>query len=155
MSFSAPIPGRSSQRNMRRRLRHAPIAEINVTPFVDVMLVLLVIFMITAPLLSSGVPVNLPTSRASAIEQPDAMVSVTIDSTGQIYLDDVRISSSAFATKLVTIARTDREKNRQSQIMLYADRSLRYGTVMRIIGDVNRAGLTRIALVTTGEPQDN
>jgi biopolymer transport protein TolR len=125
------------------------MAEINVTPFVDVMLVLLIIFMVTAPLLTSGVPVNLPETRANALDQEQAPVQISIDESGQVFVDDQPLDAAQLEARLGEIAATQDPDNPR-QIMLRGDRALDYGLVMRVMGELNRAGLNRVALVTTG-----
>ncbi|HEY0269759.1 MAG TPA: protein TolR [Sphingomonas sp.] len=134
-----------------RRRGRAPMAEINVTPLVDVMLVLLIIFMITAPLLMTGVPVNLPDSRAKALEQPKKPVQVSIDDKGQVYLDDAPVSDSELPDRLAGIAARS-PGGEPTQIFLRADRALDYGKVMSVMGELNRAGLNKVALVSTAAP---
>jgi biopolymer transport protein TolR len=131
-----------------RRRGRAPMAEINVTPLVDVMLVLLIIFMITAPLLMTGVPVNLPDSRAKALDQPKKPVQISLDGKGQIYLDDEAIQEDALAARLADIAAKQSESD-PTQVFLRADRSIDYGTVMKVMGELNVAGLNHVSLVTT------
>ena len=131
----------------RGRGRRAPMAEINVTPLVDVMLVLLIIFMVTAPLLTSGVPVNLPDSRAKALDQDQKPVEVSIDDTGAIFIDKAPVSQSDLADRFDAIA-AQSGTAKPPQIFLRADRSLDYGRVMTVMGELNRAGLNRVALVT-------
>ncbi|MDB5718271.1 MAG: biopolymer transporter TolR [Sphingomonas bacterium] len=133
--------------------RRAPMAEINVTPLVDVMLVLLIIFMITAPLLVAGVPVNLPDSRAAALDQDDKPVQVSLDERGRIFLDDEEIADAALGSRLAAIAGRPAPQGKKPQVFLRADRTLDYGRVMRVMGELNRAGLNRVALVTVGEEQ--
>ncbi|TNE60436.1 MAG: biopolymer transporter ExbD [Sphingomonadales bacterium] len=129
-----------------RRSRRAPMAEINVTPFVDVMLVLLIIFMVTAPLLASGVPVELPDSRANPIDQQPDQVTITVDPTGAIFIDDERVPAGGLADALAAIERgADGE---EPIIVLRGDRSLQYGRVMAVMGELNRAGFGSISLVT-------
>jgi biopolymer transport protein TolR len=131
----------------RSRTRRAPMAEINVTPMVDVMLVLLIIFMVTAPLLVAGVPVNLPDARSKALDQDAKPVQLSIDAKGKIFLNDVEIAPVALPDELTRIAA--RQVGGQApQIFLRADRSLDYGRVMVVMGELSRAGLTRVALVT-------
>ena len=140
---------RLGHRNLNRsgnRSKPSPMAEINVTPFVDVMLVLLIIFMVTAPLLVSGVPVELPQTRANALNQTPDQVTISIDSTGSIYIDDRKIESGALFASLKEI---DADKSRNNLvIVLRADRSLQYARVMSVMGELNRAGLNSISLVT-------
>jgi biopolymer transport protein TolR len=129
--------------------RRAPMAEINVTPLVDVMLVLLIIFMVTAPLLVAGVPVNLPDSRAKPLEQQQKPVQISLDNSGKLYVDEVEVPLPGLPARLATIPHgTD-----APQIYLRADRSLDYGRVMQVMGELNRAGLNKVALVTN-EAQD-
>ena len=129
--------------------RRAPMAEINVTPLVDVMLVLLIIFMVTAPLLVAGVPVNLPDSRAKPLEQRQKPVQISIDTSGKLYVDEVEVPMPALPDRLASLP----HGADAPQIYLRADRSLDYGRVMQVMGELNRAGLNKVALVTN-EAQD-
>ena len=129
--------------------RRAPMAEINVTPLVDVMLVLLIIFMVTAPLLVAGVPVNLPDSRASALEQDQKPVQVSLDHEGRLFLDDDQVAPAALGGRLAQLPRDPAGK--PPQVFLRADRALDYGRVMQVMGELNHAGFNRVALVTEGE----
>lgn len=138
--------------NGRRNRGRAPMSEINVTPFVDVMLVLLIIFMITAPLLVTGVPVDLPESRANALDQEQQPVQISIDQEGRIYLDDEEMSRNALAARLNEIAANQSAEDPR-QIMLRGDRTLDYGLIMGVMGELNRAGLNRVSLVTTGSSE--
>ena len=133
--------------NRRGRGRRAPMAEINVTPLVDVMLVLLIIFMVTAPLLVAGVPVKLPESHARALDQNKKPVTLTIDGQGQVFLDESPVSDDDLPQRMAELRqRLDPE----AQVYLRADGGLDYARVMRIMGELNRAGLNKVALVTTG-----
>src|SRR5687768_6355896 len=123
-----------------RRGRRTPMAEINVTPMVDVMLVLLIIFMVTAPLLATGIQVDLPESKASALDQDNEPVPISIDATGAVFIDDTPVSDDLLAPRLAQIAATSREEG-GPRIFLRADRGLHYGRVMEIMGEINRAGL--------------
>ena len=124
----------------------APMSEINVTPFVDVMLVLLIIFMITAPLLKAGVPIELPESRAKALSEERSQVSVDLRGDGALYLDEQQIS---FASLPDALSRLPRDADgRAPLVTLRADKALDYGTVMGVMGELNRAGFTSISLVT-------
>ncbi|WP_260483305.1 protein TolR [Sphingomicrobium flavum] len=133
-----------------RRGKRAPMAEINVTPLVDVMLVLLIIFMVTAPLLVAGVAVDLPESRAETLDQNMEPVQLSIDRDGQISIDDAAIEAADLPARLAAIAAQPAPPEGR-RIYLRADRSLDYGDVMRVMGELNRAGLNRIALVSVGE----
>jgi biopolymer transport protein TolR len=130
----------------RRGRGRAPMAEINVTPFVDVMLVLLIIFMVTAPLLTAGVPVNLPQSKAGALKQDQEPVTISIERTGRITIGEEPIAENALGERLASIARAE-----PPQVFLRADRTLDYGAVMRVLGELNRAGLNKVALVSVGD----
>ena len=144
--------GASLPSSSRHRRRRAPMAEINVTPLVDVMLVLLIIFMVTAPLLVAGVPVDLPESRAGALDQQAEPVQVVIDAAGRITIDEEPIADAALAAKLAALAAQPQPAEGR-RIYLRADRSLDYGRVMRVMGELNRAGLNRVALVSVGGDQ--
>ena len=133
-----------------QRRRRTPMAEINVTPMVDVMLVLLIIFMVTAPLLVAGVPVDLPDSKAGALDQEPKPVPISIDPAGAIFLDEAPVSDEMLGVRLAEIARASREEG-GPRIFLRVDRCLDYGRVMRVMGELNRAGLNRVALVSTAE----
>ena len=138
------LPSRSA------RGRRAPMAEINVTPLVDVMLVLLIIFMVTAPLLTAGVPVNLPDSRAKPLEPENKPVQISLDGEGRLFVDETELADGDLPARLERIASTA-DGPEPPQIFLRADRGLDYGRVMRVMGELNRAGLNRVALVTTDE----
>ena len=127
--------------------RKAPMADINVTPLVDVMLVLLIIFMVTAPLLTAGVPVNLPDSRAKALDQDQKPVQLSIDDQGRLFLEDEEIAESALPQRLERIVAVQ-AGGQPPQVFLRADRGLDYGRVMGVMGELNRVGLNRVALVT-------
>ena len=143
--------GLASSGRGRGGRRRAPMAEINVTPFVDVMLVLLIIFMVTAPLLASGVPVDLPESRANPLDQTPDQVTVAIDADGFIYVDDEQVEPGAFPIVLDNVVQAS--GGDLPLITLRADRGLEYGRVMAVMGELNRSGFTAISLVTTGSSQ--
>ena len=130
----------------RGRGRRSPMAEINVTPLVDVMLVLLIIFMVTAPLLTAAVPVDLPDSRANPIDSEAQAVTLSIDAEGTVYIDENPVETGGLADALAALPRAGDGPD----ITLRADRALDYGRVMAVMGELNRAGLNRISLVTNG-----
>ncbi|TPG41184.1 protein TolR [Sphingomonas koreensis] len=134
----------------RGRGRRAPMAEINVTPLVDVMLVLLIIFMVTAPLLTAGVPVNLPDSAAKALDQDKKPIEVSIDDSGHVFIDKEAVADEVLPDRLDQIA-AQAAADQPPQVFLRADRVLDYGRVMQVMGELNRAGLNRVALVTVGK----
>ena len=123
------------------------MAEINVTPLVDVMLVLLIIFMVTAPLLKAGVPVQLPESRAKALSENTRQLTLTLDRQGIAYLDNARIGQGQLAARLANTPRG--ADGKPPLVTLRADRTLDYGRVMAVMGELNRAGFNAISLVTT------
>ena len=125
------------------------MSEINVTPLVDVMLVLLIIFMVTAPLLVAGVPIDLPESRAGALDQQAKPVQIAMDASGRITIDDAPIADAELPRALANIAAQPQPPEGR-RIYLRADRTLDYGRVMRVMGELNRAGLNRVALVSVG-----
>jgi biopolymer transport protein TolR len=131
-----------------RRARRSPMAEINVTPMVDVMLVLLIIFMVTAPLLVAGVPVNLPDSKAGALDQEAKPVQISLEADGSLHVDDQALAPADLGPRLAAIAASSREPG-GPRIFLRADRALDYGRVMAVMGEINAAGLRKVALVST------
>ena len=135
----------SGKRGRGRRSRRAPMAEINVTPFVDVMLVLLIIFMVTAPLMASGVPIDLPDSRANALEQEPDQITVALDANGGVFVDDQPVERGGLELALAEASRGAAEK---PLVTLRADRSLDWGEVMPVMGELNRAGFMQISLVS-------
>ncbi len=140
--------GRGRHRAGRGRGRsRAPMADINVTPFVDVMLVLLIIFMVTAPLLVSGVPLELPDSRADALNQTPDPLEIAIDKAGAIFLDGDAIPAAALGSRFDQIAAEQSDADPR-QIILRADKDIRYGQIMTVMGELNRAGLNSVSLVT-------
>ncbi len=145
MNFSSGGGRRSRGRGRSR----TPMAEINVTPLVDVMLVLLIIFMVTAPLLVSGVPVELPETSANALDQKKEPIEISIDKEGAVYVDGQETRMGELAAKFDALARAQNPADPR-QIMLRGDRDIDYGKMMKVMGELNRAGLNSVSLVTTG-----
>jgi biopolymer transport protein TolR len=139
-------------RGGRRRGGRAPVAEINVTPLVDVMLVLLIIFMVTAPLLKAGIPIQLPDSRAKPLDHTPHQVTVTMDRDGNIFLDDAQLAPGELADRVASLPKDD--QGQEPLVVLRADKALDYGRVVGLMGELNRAGVTSISLVTVagGDP---
>jgi biopolymer transport protein TolR len=133
----------------RRHRRHAVMSEINVTPMVDVMLVLLIIFMVSAPLLTVGVPIDLPQTQAKSLSQDKEPLTVSLDGKGLVFLQKTEIPLDQLVDKLkaVTAARGGLDE----RIFVRGDRKLDYGTVMRVMGRLSAAGFRRVALVTEVE----
>ena len=147
MSMGVQVEERGGKRGRRGRAR--PVSEINVTPMVDVMLVLLVIFMITAPLLTVGVPVDLPQTQANAIRDPEEPMTVSINAQGTVYLQDAEIELAALVPRLRAIAGT----NPDLRIFVRGDKTVDYGRVMEVMGTINAGGFNKVALITAA-PQD-
>ena len=120
------------------------MAEINVTPFVDVMLVLLVVFMVTAPLLTVGVSVELPESAAAPIPGQDEPLAVSIDAGGRVFIQDSEVSLETLIPRLQAIT----QNNPDARIFVRGDKSIDYGRVMEVMGTLNGAGFNRVALIT-------
>lgn len=127
-----------------RRRRAEPLSEINVTPFVDVMLVLLVIFMITAPMMTAGVNVDLPKSAAKAIKGDDEPLAVSVTNSGKIYIQKSETELSELAKKIEAIA----GENKEVRIFIRGDDKVDYGKVMQALGEINAAGYTKVSLIT-------
>jgi|SRR6266404_3735967 biopolymer transport protein TolR len=144
-AFLQPAKNRSGR---RRNGRFKPMAEINVTPMVDVMLVLLIIFMVTAPLLTVGIPVNLPQTKAEPLSNPDEPIVVTINDKGAIYLQETTIGDDALVPRLQAIT----ENKPDTKIFVRGDKKIDYGRVMQVMGLIKSAGFTQVALVVDLPP---
>ena len=138
-------------RRGRRRGKRGAMAEINVTPLVDVMLVLLIIFMVTAPLLTAGVPIELPDSRANALPSEPKQVTISMTADGKTFLDAADVAPGELADRLAGLVPPGGEK--PPLVTLRADRALPYGEVMQVMGELNHAGFNTISLVTNGSVQ--
>ncbi len=120
------------------------VAEINVTPMVDVMLVLLVIFMITAPLLTVGVPVDLPKTKASAMNEKEEPLTITVDAKGILYLQETPLELAVLIPRLVAITGS----NPEARIYVRGDKGISYGHIMEVMGAISSAGFTKVALLS-------
>src|ERR1700742_4833644 len=138
MAFTMNTGGRGG-----RRTRYRPLAEINVTPLVDVMLVLLIIFMVTAPLMTSGVSVDLPKTNAQQLNSDSEPLTVTIKADGSIFLQDQGVDLADLVTKLQAIA----QKNPDRRIFARGDKDLAYGRIMEVMGTITQGGFTKVALL--------
>jgi biopolymer transport protein TolR len=128
-----------------RRYKRAPqMSQINVTPMVDVMLVLLVVFMITAPLLTVGVPVDLPKTSAGRLLGQDEPLVISVNNEGKLFLQETELQLDRLVPRLLALTETKKD----TRIFLRGDRAIAYGRVMEVMGAMNRAGFTRVALVT-------
>jgi biopolymer transport protein TolR len=146
----SPPTAPSGFRAQRRRRRYRPLSEINVTPFVDVMLVLLIVFMVSAPLLTSGVPVDLPEAQAKPLAVEKDPITVTIDPEGRVFLQESEIDLEDIVPSLNAIA----DDGLDERIYVRGDRASSYGTIMRVMGIINGAGYRHIGLVALKEPDD-
>jgi biopolymer transport protein TolR len=135
----------------RQRRRRAIMSEINVTPMVDVMLVLLIIFMVSAPLLTVGVPIDLPQSQAKSLDQDREPLTISLNGEGKVFLQNTEIGVDELVDKLKAIADARGSDFDEQRIYVRGDRKVDYGTVMQVMGRVSGAGFHRVALVTEVE----
>ena len=134
----------------RRRHRRRPVmSEINVTPMVDVMLVLLIIFMVSAPLLTVGVPIDLPQSQAKSLEQDKEPLTISVNDKGQIFLQNSEIGADDLIPKMQAVA--EARGGTEARVYVRGDKKVDYGTMMRVMGRLSSAGFHRVALVTEFE----
>ena len=143
------IPGSAIESGRRRHRRRGIMSEINVTPMVDVMLVLLIIFMVSAPLLTVGVPLDLPQSQAKSLDQNKEPLTISVNLKGQVFLQNTEMGVDELVPKLKAI--TDARGGLDERIFVRADRKVDYGTVMRVMGRLSGAGFHRVTLVTEVE----
>jgi biopolymer transport protein TolR len=136
--------GGGAGRRHKARRRHLPMAEINVTPFVDVMLVLLIVFMVAAPLLTAGIAVDLPSANAQALSADTEPLSVTIDGSGKIFLQEAEVTAEELSEKISAILAGDPEK----RVILRGNKDADYGAIAVVLGRLKEAGSTRISLQT-------
>ena len=133
----------SENMRLRRRLRSRPMTEINVAPFVDVMLVLVVIFMIAAPLLTVGVPVDLPKAAVDPLNEEKEPLIITLDAEGRVYLQESEISQDVLIPRLVAVSNA----NPDLRVFVRGDEAINYGRVMEVMGLVSEAGFSKVALI--------
>ncbi|HVV78999.1 MAG TPA: protein TolR [Pseudolabrys sp.] len=133
----------------RRRSRRGVMSEINVTPMVDVMLVLLIIFMVSAPLLTVGVPIDLPQSQAKSLDQDKEPLTISVNDKGQVYLQNSEIKVDELVDKLKAVA--DARGGTEARVYVRGDKKVDYGTMMQVMGRLSGAGFHRVALVTEFE----
>ncbi|MDX1975405.1 MAG: protein TolR [Rickettsiales bacterium] len=128
----------------KRSGRQQTFSEINITPMVDVMLVLLVIFMVAAPMMTTGVTVDLPESSASPVPGQDEPLSVSITSDGKVYIQKTQVQLKDFKTKLAAVTK----QKKDTRIFVRGDKSVDYGRIMQVVGEINAAGFHKVALLT-------
>jgi biopolymer transport protein TolR len=143
MAANAAGKGAWKSRRSRRRSTHV-MSEINVTPMVDVMLVLLIIFMVAAPLMTSGVPIDLPQTQAKALDQDREPLTLSVNDKGQIFLQNTEIKMEEVIPKLQAIAKNGFDE----RIYVRGDKKVDYGSVMKVMGRLSQAGYRRVALLT-------
>ncbi len=146
------VRGGGGRRGGRRRRNGGwrAMSDINVTPFVDVMLVLLIVFMVTAPLLTVGVPVDLPQADAQPITTPEEPLVVSVDAEGRLYIQDTEVAEVSLVPRLRAIT----DANPETRIYVRGDRAIAYGKVMQVMGMINEAGFRRVALLAEAPPPD-
>jgi biopolymer transport protein TolR len=147
MGMSAGMQGRGGRGHRRRGRHHRMISEINVTPMVDVMLVLLIIFMVAAPLLTVGVPIDLPDTQAKALNSDTQPITVSVNQSGQVYLQETEIPIEEVVAKLQAISQTGYDE----RIYVRGDKTADYGTVMKVMARISSAGYKNLGLVTLPE----
>ncbi|EKF40700.1 protein TolR [Nitratireductor indicus] len=150
MSVGTAGGNRGGRRRGRRGSRSGLISEINVTPFVDVMLVLLIIFMVAAPLLTVGVPIDLPETQAKALNSETQPITVSVNDKGQVYLQETEVPLNEVVAKLQAIARSGYDE----RIYVRGDRAADYGTVMQVMARISAAGYRNLGLVTLQEQEN-
>ena len=141
--MAGPMMGRGGGRGRRYR----PMAEINVTPFVDVMLVLLIIFMVAAPMMTSGVPVDLPRTAAQPLNQEQEPLTISVDPQGRIFLQETEVELGSLVERLRAIAANQPQGQPERRIFVRGDRAISYGRVMEVMGTISAGGFTRVALL--------
>jgi biopolymer transport protein TolR len=145
MAANAGTPVIGKRKHHRQRV----MSEINVTPMVDVMLVLLIIFMVSAPLLTVGVPIDLPQSQAKSLEQDKEPLTVSVNEKGQIFLQNSEIAADDLIAKMEAVAQARGGKD--ARVYVRGDKRVDYGTMMKVMGRLSSAGFNRVALVTEFE----
>jgi len=138
-----PVVGR------RKHHRQRVMSEINVTPMVDVMLVLLIIFMVSAPLLTVGVPIDLPQSQAKSLDQDKEPLTISVNEKGQVYLQNSETDVNGLIAKLQAVAQA--RGGTDARVYVRGDKNVNYGTMMKVMGQLSAAGFHRVALVTEFE----
>lgn len=147
MGASLGAGGSSGGKRRRRRQTRAVMNEINMTPFIDVMLVLLIIFMVAAPLMTVGVPIDLPESRARAMEGQTKPITVSVDAGGKIFVQDTEVPMDQVVEKVTALSKAGADE----RIFIRGDRTADYGNVMRVMGRLNQAGFKKIGLISLEE----
>ncbi len=145
--MGASLGGGGNRRRGSRRIQREAMSDINVTPFVDVMLVLLVIFMVTAPLLTSGVPLDLPKTKSQQLSTDKEPLTVSVNNKGEIFLQDTKITLEDVGVKLKAINKGGPDET----IFVRGDTKIDYGLVIKVMSRINAAGFSKVSLLTNGE----
>ena len=132
---------------LERNAGATPIADINMTPFIDVMLCLLIIFMVAAPLLTAGVPLDLPKSEANALNQDKDPLTVSVDAKGDIFLQETKVTLDEVVPRLTAVA----QQGYEERVFVRGDKTVNYGQVMQVMGRISGAGFKKVALITDQE----
>jgi len=146
-----PIMSNDNLKGRSNGSYYRPMAEINVTPLVDVMLVLLVIFMITSPMMVAGISVDLPQTQAAPVSGQDEPLSITVDSKGKVYIQETEIKIPDLVAKLEAIV----GEKKDTRIFIRGDKNINYGVVMNVVGLINSAGFNKVALITENSTDNN
>jgi biopolymer transport protein TolR len=146
----ASAAGTAGRRRGRRRGGKAIMSEINVTPMVDVMLVLLIIFMVSAPLMTVGVPIDLPKTKAKSLDQDNQPLTLSVSPQGQVFLQNSEVPADQLVDKLKAV--TDARGGLDERIFVRGDKNVQYGMVMQVMGRLSAAGFKRMSLVTESDP---
>jgi biopolymer transport protein TolR len=147
MGVSLNQAGRPGGGRRSRARRHTPMHEINVTPFVDVMLVLLIIFMVTAPLLTVGVPLELPETKGQQLQSNKEPLTISVQKDGKVYIQETQVMLDEIAARLKAVAKAGYDE----PIFVRGDKGIDYGTVMRVMGRIKQGGFNKVSLVTESE----
>ena len=139
--MGAQLAGKSNGRGKRRS--YSQLSEINVTPFVDVMLVLLIVFMVSAPLMTVGVPVDLPKTAAPSLPADNKPLFITIDTQNRIYVQETQVELA----NLVPLLRAITENNPEARVLVRGDAKIQYGTMLQVMGTISAGGFTKVGLV--------
>lgn len=147
MGASVKTQQQSGRGRSRRRGKHMPMSEINVTPMVDVMLVLLIIFMVAAPLLQVGVPIELPQSKGKQLDAKHEPLAISVKTNGDVFIGDTQVKLDEIADKLKAIAKNGYDE----PIFVRGDKGVTYGVIMRVMGRISAGGFKKVSLVTEVE----
>ncbi len=147
MGASLAGGGRPSGGRRGRARKHAPLSEINVTPFIDVMLVLLIIFMVTAPLMTAGVPLELPESKGQQLQANKEPLTISVDRSGKVFIGETEVKLEEVAPKLKAIAKGGYDE----QIFIRGDKGVDYGSVMRVMSRIKQGGFSKVSLITESD----